>query len=251
MTTTPPTEEFNPQPPRQIQILVVEDDEGICMLLEEYLQDNGFDVKCVHDGTNAIRRFERGTFDLILLDVMLPGLSGLEVLDRVRRTSMVPVILLTALGEEADRVRGLDRGADDYIVKPFSPRELLARIQSLLRRAGNRTSLPANVVEMKPLLFHCDHRELTIQGEKVPLTDQEFQTLIMLVRNIGRVVSRDEMSRLLLGRPAGPQDRATDIRISRLRNKIAPWGDCIRSVRGMGYEFVPPHDSSATGPGSD
>lgn len=251
MTTTPPTDEIDQQPPRQIQILVVEDDEGICMLLEEYLQDNGFDVKCVHDGTSAIRRFERGTFDLILLDIMLPGLSGLEVLDRVRRTSMVPVILLTALGEEADRVKGLDRGADDYIVKPYSPRELLARIQSLLRRMGRRTSLPANVIEMKPLQFHCDHRELTIQGEKVALTDQEFETLIMLVRNIGRVVSRDEMSRLLLGRPAGPQDRATDIRICRLRIKIAPWGDCIRSVRGMGYEFVPPHDVSAAEPNSD
>ena len=234
-----------------IQILVVEDDEEICILLEEYLEDHGFQVRCVHDGTSAIRKFERGTFELILLDVMLPGVSGLEVLDRVRRTSQVPILLLTALGEEDDRVKGLDRGADDYMVKPFSPRELLARIQSLLRRSGLRGSLPANTIEMQPLVFHCDQRELTISGEKVPLTDQEFETLMLLVRNMGRVVSRDEMSRLLLGRPAGPQDRATDIRISRLRNKISPWGDCIHSVRGLGYEFVPPQLKSDPGPKSE
>lgn len=233
---------------RATEILVVEDDEEICMLLEEYLADHGFQVRCVHDGTSGIRRFERGSFDLILLDVMLPGVSGLEVLDRIRRTSQVPVVLLTALGEEADRVKGLDRGADDYMVKPFSPRELLARIQSLLRRSGLRGNLPASTIEMQPLVFHCDLRELTISGEKVPLTDQEYETLMMLVRNMGRVVSRDEMSRFLMGRPAGPQDRATDIRISRLRNKISPWGDCIRSVRGMGYEFIAPHGKPANEP---
>lgn len=227
-------------------ILLIEDDDDICMLLEEYLDDQGFKVISVQDGPGGIRRFERTTPDVVLLDIMLPGLSGLEVLDRIRRTSTTPVILLTALGQEDDRVKGLDRGADDYIVKPFSPRELLARIQSLLRRSGMRQNAISNVLEFPPIELDCNFREMKIDGQKVALSDQEFETILMLARNHGRVVSRDEMSRMLLDRPAGPFDRATDIRISRLRSKISPWGECIRSVRGLGYEFVPPHQTESS-----
>lgn len=222
------------------RLLLVEDDEEICLLLEEYLEDQGYSVKSVHDGLAAIRKLERERWSLVLLDIMMPGLSGLEVLERLRRTDETPVILLTALGEESDRVTGLDRGADDYVVKPFSPRELLARIESLLRRSGQRRSVRPNRIECRPLSLDCDRHELTLEGRKIDLTEQEFDTLLMLVRNLGRVVPRDDMTRVLLGRNPRPFDRAIDLRMSRLRQKIDPFGDCIRSVRGVGYEFVPP-----------
>jgi len=237
--------EMNPEEPGEAEserprLLLVEDDEEICLLLEEYLADQGYSVKSVHNGLAAIRKLERERWSVVLLDIMMPGLSGLEVLERLRRTDETPVILLTALGEESDRVTGLDRGADDYVVKPFSPRELLARIESLLRRSGQRRSVRPNRIECRPLSLDCDRHELTLEGRKIDLTEQEFDTLLMLVRNLGRVVSRDDMTRVLLGRNPRPFDRAIDLRMSRLRQKIDPYGDCIRSVRGIGYEFVPP-----------
>lgn len=225
------------------RVLLIEDDEEIAHLLEDYLLDQGFLITTAGDGLTGVKSFERNPPDIVLLDLMLPGIPGLEVLDRIRRTSATPVILLTALGDEDDRVKGLDRGADDYLVKPYSPRELLARIGSLLRRAGIRSVQSESVLEFPPMQFDCTQRELRLNGQRVALSDQEFETLLLLARNQGRVVSRDEMSRVLLDRPARPFDRATDIRICRLRNKISPWSDCIRSVRGMGYEFIPPKDS--------
>ena len=222
-------------------VLVIEDDEEICILLEEYLIDNGFKVKCVHDGATGLKKATQGVWDFVLLDIMLPVMSGLNLLRRLRRTTNVPVILLTAMGEESDRIIGLNSGADDYIVKPFSPGELLARIQSIMRRSGLKYVAPQEIIEWNPMAFDCIHREMAIDGKKLSLTDQEFETIMFLVRNCGRIVSRDELSIALLGRPATYLDRATDIRISRLRTKIAPWGDCLRGVRGQGYEFVPPH----------
>jgi DNA-binding response OmpR family regulator len=229
---------------RPIEILLVEDDPQIAKLLVEYLEEHEFQTICVNDGQSALRVIERKNYELILLDLMLPGVPGLEVLDRIRRTSRTPVIILTAMGEEGDKITGLERGADDYIVKPFSPRELLARIQSLLRRSGYRHETLSNRLEFGPMVFDCQFRELKIQSLAIALTDQEFETMLLLARNIGRVVTRDEMSRILLGRPARAFDRAIDIRMSRLRNKITPFGDCIRAVRGQGYEFIPPHQAS-------
>jgi DNA-binding response OmpR family regulator len=223
-----------------VRILLIEDDEGICLLLEEYLEEHGYAVRCVHDGLAAMRKLERENWNLVLLDIMLPGLSGLEVLQRLRRSSDVPVILLTALGEESDRVAGLDGGADDYIVKPFSPRELLARIESVLRRSGMKRTARPSVIDFGVLSLECNRRELHVKGTKVDLSDQEFDTLLLLFRHNGRVVPRDEMTRTLLGRNPRPFDRAIDIRMSRLRQKLVPFGDCIRGVRGVGYEFIPP-----------
>jgi len=227
---------------RSVRILLIEDDEEICLLLEEYLEEQGYLVRSVHDGLAAMRKLERESWNLVLLDIMMPGLSGLEVLDRLRRSSDMPVILLTALGEESDRVAGLRRGADDYIVKPFSPRELVARIESLLRRSGLKRTILPNLIEFPPLSLDCHRRELLILGRKVELTDQEFDTLLLLARHSGRVIPRDEMTQALLGRKLRPFDRAMDIRMSRLRQKLVPFGECIRCVRGVGYEFVPPGD---------
>lgn len=223
-------------------VLLVEDDVEISKLLQDFLEENEFRVSCVTDGLAALRKIEKTGFALILLDLMLPGVPGLEVLDRIRRTSQTPVIILTAMGEETDKIAGLERGADDYIVKPFSPRELLARMHSLLRRSGFRGEAVSHRLEFNPISIDCQFRELRIEGIPVTVSDQEFETLLILARNIGRVVSRDEMSRILLGRPARAFDRAIDIRMSRLRTKLSPWGDCIRSVRGVGYEFIPPHE---------
>lgn len=229
--------------PPQEHLLVVDDDAEIRQLLATYLRDNGYRVTAVADGRGMRGAMSAGDPDLVILDVMLPGEDGVSLCRWARTRSDVPVIMLTARGEETDRVVGLEVGADDYVPKPFSPRELLARVKSVLRRAK---SLPANLRPQERRLFRfagwqldAVTRNLTApDGVVVPLGATEFKLLRTLLDHPGRVLTRDQLIELMLSRDAGPFDRALDVQISRLRQRLredAREPAIIKTVRGQGY----------------
>jgi len=228
-------------------VLIVDDDAELCELVAEYLEQEGYAVEAVHDGDSAPERVVGGGIDLVVLDVMLPGRSGFEVLRRIREKSEIPVIMLTARGEEVDRIVGLEMGADDYLPKPFNPRELTARMRAVLRRTerGPAAADPgqAEVLEVGDLALDLGARTVHVSGEDIRLTGIEFGLLEVLVRRAGTVVGRDELSREVLGRRATPFDRSLDVHLSNLRKKLGPRADGterIKTVRGVGYLYVKP-----------
>ncbi len=237
---------------RKMRVLVVDDDWELCTLLQEYLEPFGFTMASVHDGEEGMRALEEHSFDVVILDVMLPGRDGLEVLRSLRTRSDVPVLMLTARGEDVDRIVGLELGADDYLPKPFNPRELLARLRALLRRtqrslpsgtpalsedSGRRSDLlTVGDVELSP-----STRTARRQGEVVPLTAVEFNLLEVLMGSAGKVVSREELSLKVLGRKLQPYDRSLDVHVSNLRKKLGDLPDGmerIKTIRGVGYLYV-------------
>jgi two-component system response regulator CpxR len=226
------------------RVLVVDDDVELCELLARYLGREGFRVECAHDGPSGVDRAVSGEPDIVVLDVMLPGLNGFDVLRRVRETSEVPVVMLTARGEDVDRIVGLEMGADDYLPKPFNPRELAARLRAVLRRAdsgGGPGSTPP--LEVGDLVVDPGARRVRVGGEEPQLTGVEFELVVTLVRSAGQVVSRDELSRAALGRKASSWDRSLDVHLSNLRRKLGPRPDGserIKTVRGVGYLYVRP-----------
>lgn len=200
---------------------------------------DGFDVKAVHDGDSGVRQALEGEYELVILDVMLPGGDGRKVLRRIRLTSQVPVIMLTARGDEADRIAGLERGADDYLPKPFNPRELVARMRAVLRRKSGPT-LP-EILRIGDLQIDCGKRRVVRSGGDVVLTGAEFDILLLLVRSAGKVLSREEIAEAALGRSMGFFDRSIDNHISNLRKKLgthAGEAERIQSVRGAGYVYT-------------
>lgn len=221
-------------------VLLIDDDVELCELVSEYLGGEGFVVDVIYEGTLGLSTAREGKHDLVILDVMLPGLTGFEVLRRLRESSAVPVLMLTARGEDVDRIVGLEMGADDYLPKPFNPRELAARIRAILRRAetapdvGERLSVDDVVVDLGT-------RSATVDSTEVDLTGVEFSLLEALVRLAGNVVSRDDLSRAALYRKASAFDRSLDVHISNLRRKLGPssaGGARIKTVRGVGYQYV-------------
>jgi len=229
-------------------ILIIDDDAELCELVDEYLESEGFEVESVHDGITGVERCAQSDPDLVILDVMLPGLGGFEVLKRIRERSRVPVIMLTARGEEVDRIVGLEMGADDYIPKPFNPRELAARIRAILRRASAaaETAEP-EVLEAGDLAMDLGAREVRTADAEVELTGAEFAVLETLVRCAGTVVSRDDLSRQALGRRASAFDRSLDVHLSNLRRKLGSQpggGERIKTIRGAGYLYVKPGTAS-------
>lgn len=229
------------------RILIVDDDVELCSLVTEYLETEGFQAESVHDGERGLQRALANGHSLVVLDVMLPGLNGFEVLRRIRAKSRLPVLLLTARGEDVDRIVGLELGADDYLPKPFNPRELVARIRAILRRApaegaGGAAAVPAMVrvgeVELDPAT-----RVVKLAGKPVEMTSVEFNLLDVLLREAGRVVTRERLVSAVLGRKFSPFDRSIDMHVSKLRKKL---GDAeggtehIKTVRGVGYIFVRP-----------
>jgi two-component system response regulator CpxR len=231
------------------KILVIDDDVELCELVTEYLEDEGFTVDSVHDGAAAVERCLATEPDLVILDVMLPGLGGFAVLKKIREASKVPVIMLTARGEEVDRIVGLEMGADDYLPKPFNPRELVARIRAILRRAGNGAELgtDASVISVGDLEIDLGARRILCSSSEVELTGAEFAVLETLARAAGTVVTRDDLSRQALGRRASAFDRSLDVHLSNLRRKLGPLpdgGDRIKTVRGIGYLYVKPSTAS-------
>lgn len=222
------------------RLLVVDDDVELVALLREYLEGEGFAVAAAHDGEAGIRAASEGAPDLVVLDVMLPKLGGFDVLRRLRERSPLPVVMLSARGEEVDRVVGLELGADDYLPKPFSPRELVARIRAVLRR-GHTPASPPDVLTAGDLELDRGTRVLRVAGKPVELTGTEFSILELLVRDAGKVVRRDLVYREVLGRRAASYERALDVHVSNLRRKLGPGpdgGERIKTVRGLGYIYV-------------
>jgi len=224
------------------KILIVDDDVELCELVEEYLAREGFEVEAAHNGDKGLERALTGEHALIVLDIMLPGMTGLDVLRRLRSESRVPVLILTARGEDVDRIVGLEIGADDYLAKPFNPRELLARVRAILRRsqAGPASSVaPVRVgdVELDP-----GARVVTREGEPVELTAVEFSLLEALMRSAGQVVTREYLAQTVLGRRFIAYDRSIDMHVSKLRKKLGPQpgsdSERIKTVRGVGYIYA-------------
>lgn len=226
--------------------LIIDDDAELCELVAEYLEGEGIEVEAVFDGISGAERCAGKTYDLVILDVMLPGLGGFEVLRRIREGSQVPVIMLTARGDEVDRIVGLEMGADDYLPKPFNPRELVARIRAILRRVegrGRDDGLPP-VLVVEDLEMDLGARLVRRAETKVELTGAEFAILETLVRSAGSVVTRDQLSREALGRRASAFDRSLDVHLSNLRRKLGPLatgGERIKTIRGVGYLYSKPY----------
>ena len=226
------------------KLLVVDDDPELRELITAYLSKQGYDIVAVADGRAMDHAFAAGGVDLVILDLMLPGEDGLDIAKRLKQTTDVPIIIVSAQGEEIDRIVGLEVGADDYIGKPFNPRELLARVRAVLRRVrGSGTVGPlARIVEFGDFRLDLNAHLLTRNGTTVPLTSGEFDLLGILVRHPNQVLDRDRILDLLTGAERSPFDRSIDVRITRLRSKIEPDPSSpvfIRTIWGKGYMFCP------------
>lgn len=222
-----------------IRVLIVDDDPKLCELMRDFLSQHGMTVSVAHDGLTGVRDATSGGFDVITLDVMLPGIDGFEVLRQIRRRATTPIIMLTARTAPDDRIGGLEGGADDYLAKPFHPRELLARIRAILRRAVLAATAPAGVIEVSGVRLSVARREVWCHGVPLALTTVEFDILELLMRRAGLAVSRDELTAALYQRPASPYERTLDVHVSHLRRKLQTAGvDAIRTVRAVGYLFA-------------
>lgn len=227
------------------RVLLADDDLELTAMLSQYLLHEGFEVHAVHDGIAAAREAATGRYEVVVLDVMMPRLSGMEALRRIRSSTQVPVLMLTARGDNVDRIVGLDMGADDYVPKPCTPGELVARIRAILRRTGQRqtdsTAQSQLRVQTGPLLLTPASRQATWHGKPIELTGTEFNLLEVLARHAGELVSKDDISQQAFGQPLARFDRRIDVHISSIRQKLGsrpdgqPW---IQSVRGKGYQLL-------------
>jgi len=223
------------------EILIIDDDVELCQMLSEFLAPDHLNLSADHNGEGGLRSLKEGSFDLLILDIMLPGMSGLEVLKQLRNFSEIPVIMLTARGEDVDRILGLEFGADDYIPKPFNPRELVARIKAILRRT-QMSGDDSGSQHVGALELDERTRQVTANGEALRLTGTEFEILRCLIDTPGGVVTREELSKQALGRQLLPYDRSIDTHISNLRGKLERAGvrdPGIQNQRGVGYRLVP------------
>lgn len=228
------------------RLLIIDDDAELCEMLEAYLQSQGFQVESVNRAADGIEQALTGRHALVVLDVMLPGLNGFDVLKQIRARSNVPVLMLTARGDEVDRIVGLEIGADDYLPKPFNPRELVARIRAVLRRAEVALARPGNdqdlgLLSVDDIEMDVGARSVCVDGRGIELTCAEFDLLKMLLQSAGRTVSRKEIARTVLGRHLNPFDRSVDVHISSLRRKLGQpdgEGERIRTIRAVGYLYA-------------
>jgi two-component system, OmpR family, response regulator CpxR len=233
------------------RVLVIDDDVGLCELVEEYLGPEGYDVEATHNGERGIDRALSNDHSLVILDVMLPGMHGFDVLRRIRAKSRIPVLMLTARGDDVDRIVGLEIGADDYLPKPFNPRELVARIRAILRRTqpdealagGTREALVVGDIEMD-----TSTRAVHRSGEAVELTAVEYDLLERLLRSAGQIARREELVKEVLGRELSPFDRSIDMHVSNLRKKLGHQlngMERIKTIRGVGYIYAAPSGNNA------
>lgn len=224
-------------------LLLVDDDVELTIMLGEYLSQEGFTVDAVHDGSAGVRQSLNGDYALVVLDSMLPRVDGEEVLRRIRLRSALPVLMLTARGDDADRITGLELGADDYVAKPCTPREITARVRSILRRTrpGLAPLTPQAVVRAGALVMWPEQRRAEWFGEALTLTPTEFNLLEVLAGEVGQVVPKEQLSRRALGREIGRFDRSIDVHVCAIRHKLGSLPDGtarIRGIRGMGYQLV-------------
>ena len=223
------------------RLLMIEDDVRLAAMVREYLADNGFAVEVAHDATSGLARLREGDFDGLVLDVMLPDMDGFEVLRRVRARSPVPVVMLTARGDDTDRIVGLELGADDYLPKPFNPRELLARLRAVLRRGRTADDEVRAPLRAAGLTIDPEHRRVTLASRPCDLTSHQFELLWVLAQRAGRPVSRDALMEAVRGDALGPYDRSIDVHISRIRAAIErdpKRPKRILTMRGVGYMLV-------------
>src|SRR6266436_3810362 len=233
--------------PTMDQILIIDDDVALCELVTEYLEPHGFQIKSVHRGDTGAEAALSGDFAIVVLDVMLPGLNGFEVLRRLRAESKVPVLMLTARGDDVDRIVGLEIGADDYLPKPFNPRELVARIRAVLRRTrGDGSGAAPDVVSVGDVELDPATRIVRLEGKTVDLTSVEFNLLEVLLREAGRVVPRERLVNAVLSRKFSPFDRSIDMHVSKVRKKLGDTesDEHIKTVRGVGYIFARPREKA-------
>lgn len=221
-------------------ILIVDDDVELVTLLVDYLRLEGFAPTAAHNGIEALELLDKNEYEIMVLDVMMPGMNGVEVLKRVREKSQIPVLMLTARGDPVDRIIGLELGADDYVSKPCPPRELAARLNAILRRTANNPSSVAPVVA-GPITINPSQRTVLANGVPLELTGTEFTLLEVLARKVGQPVPKDEIYQKVLGRNMQRYDRAIDVHVSAIRHKLVAQLDktvAIESIRGVGYQLV-------------
>ncbi len=221
------------------RVLIIDDDIDLCELLAARMSGEGFEIEAVHEGAHGLERALSREYSLVVLDLMLPGMGGLEVLRRMRAQSPIPVLILTARSEDVDRILGLEMGADDYLPKPFNPRELIARIRAILRRAQSPAASDGPLV-LGSLRADPSTREAWAGEMPLELTSVEFSLLETFLRSPGRTLSREYLTETILGRKSTPFDRAVDVHVSNLRRKItaAGGGEWIKAIRGNGYLFA-------------
>jgi len=229
------------------RILVIDDDAELCKLVARFLGAEGFDVETVRTGKQGVERALSGEHQLIVLDVMLPAMDGFEILRRLRVESRIPVLMLTARGDDLDRILGLEIGADDYLPKPFNPRELAARIRAILRRANAKASIQdGSPLIIGDLELHPGSRVVRRAGEALDLTTVEFDLLERFIKSAGRIVRREELVKEVLGREFSPFDRSIDTHVCNLRKKVGTYRngtERIKGVRGVGYLYALPDDT--------
>lgn len=231
---------------KPMHILLIDDDIALCELMERFLQSEGFHVRSAHDGDHGLQLASEGNYDLAVLDIMMPKKSGMDVLRELRQKSQLPVIMMTARGEEMDRIIGLELGADDYLPKPCNPRELAARIRAILRRSEKKSGLEASTAcqtkKFGSLEWQPKSRTILDQSGAIELTSTEYNILSVLMQHAGEVVSKHELSEAALGKHFAPFDRALDVHIGHLRKKIPPANNNmprLKTVRSVGWLFVP------------
>jgi two-component system, OmpR family, response regulator CpxR len=224
-------------------ILLADDDVELCELLAQYLKAEGFEVTAVHDGQQAIDALRKASYDLLILDVMLPQLTGFEVLRQLREQSKLPVLMLTARGEDVDRIVGLEMGADDYLSKPCNPRELVARMRAILRRTQKPVVQENEIIRLGDVMLDLGKHRLEVKDQEMLVTSTEFTILALLLRNAGTVVNKDLLSEKALGRKLTAFDRSLDMHVSNLRKKLGPYPNKksrIKTIRGVGYQYILP-----------
>jgi DNA-binding response OmpR family regulator len=226
-----------------LQVLLIDDDIELCQMMEEYLEAESFSIEFAHDGQEGARRALSGKYDLVVLDVMMPGLNGFDTLRLIRNTSQIPVIMLTAKGDDIDRIVGLELGADDYLTKPFNPRELVARLHAIQRRVAVRDAgaQKDGVLRVGRAAVNSAERIIEWNGQPLSLTSTEYALLEVLIKHAGHVVSKADLFVQALGRPETKYDRSIDVHVSNLRQKLGMLEDGrspIQTVRNVGYQFI-------------
>jgi len=227
------------------RILIIDDDEELCELVSEYLTGEGFETEMAHDGESGLQRALSNEFDLVTLDVMLPKKNGFDVLRELRQTSKIPVLMLTARGEDMERITGLEIGADDYLAKPFNPRELAARLRAILRRVETTAQTDTDKLQVDDVEVQISARSAIRRGADLNLTSVEFDLLTELLRQAGKVVKKEDLSERVLERRLSPFDRSLDMHISNLRKKLGIRennGERIKTIRSVGYIYTLPNE---------